>query len=81
MFETVFLSIIAAAPSIVAIAGVIAAACKLLKSFKELKEEVTKTKEFEDLKDQLFIAHNENRELKKKLNELLTAMDRIKREE
>lgn len=81
MIETVFLAVIAAAPALVSIAGVIAAVCKLLKSFKELKEEVTKTKEYEDLKNELRVAHAENREIKKKLNELLTAMDRVKREE
>lgn len=81
MIETVFLAVVAAAPALVSIAGVIAAVCKLLKSFKELKEEVTKTKEYEDLKNELRIAHAENREIKKKLNELLTARDRVKREE
>ena len=81
MIETVFLAVVAAAPALVSIAGVIAAVCKFLKSFKELKEEVTKTKEFEDLKNELRVAHAENREIKKKLNELLTAMDRVKREE
>lgn len=81
MIETVVLAVLAACPAVVSIAGIIVAVCKLLKAFKELKEEVTKTKEFEELKNQLFIAHAENREIKKKLNELLTAIDRIKREE
>ena len=81
MIETIILAIVAAAPSLVAIGSIIAAVCKLVKGFNELKSEVVKTKEYDEVKKELAVAHAENRELKKKLNELLTAIDRIKREE
>ena len=53
----------------------------LNKSFKEVKEEVIKTKEYESLKDELKLAHQENRELKKLINELLTKQDKVVRED
>ena len=90
-FDQIMAIIVAAAPSLTAIIGVIFAVIKGIKNtstttkeviskFEELKKEVINTKEFESMKDQLLIAHKENRELKKKLNELLTKIDRIQRE-
>ena len=81
MTETIFLAIVAAAPSLVADIGIITAVCKLVKSFTELKSEVISTKEYSELKKELKAAHQENVELKKKLNELLTAITKIKRED
>lgn len=81
MIETVILALIAAAPAITAIAGIVLAVTKLVKAFNELKAEVVNTKEFEELKIELKIAHEENRELKKKLNQLLTKIDHIKRKD
>ena len=80
MLETIILAIIAIAPSVVAIAGIFTAVSKFIKAITELKAEVTKTKEYDEVKAQLAIAHQENVELKKKLNELLTAIDKIKRD-
>ena len=80
MIETIFLAAVAATPAIVAIAGIIAAVCKLMKSFNELKGEVVNVKEYTDLKKELKEAHKENRELKKQLNEVLTALTRVKHE-
>ena len=77
MIETIFLAVVAAAPAIVAITGIIAAVCKLMKSFNELKGEVVNVKEYTDLKKELKEAHRENRELKKQLNEVLTAITRV----
>lgn len=77
MFETIFLAVVAAAPAIVAIIGIITAVCKLMKSFNELKGEVVNVKEYTDLKKELKEAHRENRELKKQLNEVLTALTRV----
>ena len=81
MIETVILALIAAAPAITAIAGIVIAVTKLVKAFNDLKAEVVNTKEFEELKEELKAAHQENRELKKKLNELLTKIDHIQRKE
>lgn len=92
MLEQIYTLIIAAAPSITAIIGIIFAVVKgirnnkttskdILDKFEELREEVFNTKEYSDLKDQLQIAHQENYALKKKLNELLTKIDHIYRNE
>ena len=92
MLEQIYTLIIAAAPSITAIIGIIFAVVKgiknnqttskdILDKFEELREEVFNTKEYSDLKDQLQIAHQENYALKKKINELLTKIDHIYRNE
>lgn len=82
--------IVAAAPSITAIIGIVFAIIKGIKSnkdtskavidkFEEVRQEIFNTKEYSELKDQLKIAHQENIQIKKKLNELLTKLDRIDR--
>ena len=82
--------VVAAAPSITAIIGIVAAVVKGIKSnkatsqdvidkFEEVRQEIFNTKEYEELKGQLAIAHKENYELKKKINELLTSIDKIQR--
>lgn len=89
-FEQIMTVIVASAPSLTAIIGVVVAVLKGIKSnkstnqelinkFETVKAEVIKTKEYEALKDQLLLVHRENVELKKKLNELLTKIDKIKR--
>lgn len=92
MVEQIYTLIIAAAPSITAIVGIVFAIVKGIKNnkttskdildrFEEMREEVMNTKEYSDLKAQLKLAHQENYELKKKLNELLTKIDHIHRNE
>ena len=44
---------------------------------EEVKQQVLDMKEYQSLKDQLQIVHQENIELRKKLNELLTAMTNV----
>lgn len=90
--EQIYALIVAAAPALTAIIGIIFAVVKGIKTskstskdvidkFEEVRQEVFNTKEYSELKDQLKIAHQENYELKKKLNELLTKIDRIQRKE
>lgn len=85
-----YLAILAAAPSLVSIIGIIISILKMLKAsyisnkqvidkFEEMRQEVFNTKEYNDLKDQLVIAHQENAELKKTINELLTKIDHVAR--
>lgn len=81
MIETITLALIAAAPAVTAITGIVFAVIKLVKAFNVLKEEVVNTKEFEELKAELKVAHQENRELKKLLKEYLTKCDHVKRKE
>lgn len=90
--ETIYAVIIAAAPALTAIIGIIFAVIKGIKTskttsadvidkFEEVRQEIFNTKEYSELKTQLMIAHQENYELKKKLNELLTKIDHIHRNE
>jgi tripartite-type tricarboxylate transporter receptor subunit TctC len=91
-FETIITLIVAAAPSLIAIISIISAMIKLIAAGKtnsdeviDKLEETTKavldTKEYETLKLELQMAHAENRAIKKQINELLTKIDRIVREE
>lgn len=92
MVETIFLAIIAAAPAFTAICSIIAAVVKLIKSNKkeikaivdelvELRSEVRKTEEYNELKAQIVEVYRENAILKQKLNELLTEIKRIRQED
>ena len=89
-FEQIMISIVAAAPSLTSIIGIIFAVLKGVKTskttsadvinkFEEVRQEIFNTKEYSELKNQLIIAYQENYELKKKLNELLTKIDHIQR--
>ena len=91
-FEQIMQIVVAAAPSLTAIIGIVAAAVKLIKTgkdtnqevinkFEEVRQEIFNTKEYSELKDQLLITQKENYELKKKLNELLTKIDKVQRED
>ena len=90
--EQILALVVAAAPSITAIIGIIFAVVKgiknnnttskdILDKFEEMREQVFDTKEYTELKEQLKIAYQENYELKKKINELLTKIDHIQRKE
>lgn len=88
MFEQIMSVVVAAAPAIAAIAGVIISVLKhkesnkvVVDKFEELRTEVANTKEFEQLKLELKLAHEENVKLKKQLNEFLMKLDKIYREE
>lgn len=91
MLELIISIIIAAAPALTSIFGIIAAVIKNKKNvdaslgnlsaeFEALRKQVFDTKEYEALKNQLLIAHQENCELKKYIKELLTKIDHIERE-
>ena len=92
MIEQILALDVAAAPSITAIIGIIFAVVKgiknnkttskdILDKFEEMREEVMNTKEYTELKEQLKIAYQENYVLKRKINELLTKIDHIQRNE
>ena len=88
MIENLIIWLLAAAPAITAILGIVAAAISIFKNnktnykaltdkFEELKQQVLDMKEYQYLKDQLQIVHQENIELRRKLNELLTTMTNV----
>ena len=73
--------LISLAPAIASVVGQIITFIKQKGELKPLINEIRSTKEYDELKDQLAIVHQENIELKKKLNELLTKIDHITRGE
>lgn len=88
----IYALIVAAAPAVTAIIGIIIAVVKSIKTnsqtatdvinkFEEVRQEIFNAKEYSELKGQLLLVHQENYELKKKLNELLTKIDHIQRNE
>lgn len=88
--EQIYAIIVAAAPALTAIIGIIFAVVKGIKTskttsqevidkFEEVRQEIFNTKEYTDLKNQLKLVQAENCELKKKLNLLLTKIDKIDR--
>lgn len=89
--DIVLAAIVAAAPALTAIIGIIAAIVKLIKNNKAtttdimnkvdaLEKSVLDMKEYETLKAQLRIMYDENVALKHQINELLTAIDKVARE-
>lgn len=90
--DMIVAALISVAPALTAILGVITTFIKMRKNnevsnkeivdkFELVRKEVMDTKQYEELKDQLLIAHQENRELKKQISELLTKIDHVAREE
>ena len=84
--EQIIALIVAAAPSLTAIIGCIITflknktTCKcVIDKFEDMREEVFNAKQYDDLKKQLAVSYQENISLKRKINELLTAIDKIQR--
>lgn len=70
--------IITYTPLLVALAGIITTFCKIMCVIKEMKTNTQK--DSEEYKAQISQLNNQNAELKRQLNELLTKIDRIGRE-
>ena len=81
MINLIMAGLISLAPAIASVTGQIITFIKQKGELKPLINEIRSTKEYDELKDQLAIVHQENIELKKKLNELLTKIDHITRGE
>lgn len=90
MFETIMTILIAVAPALTAIIGIVAGVIKLINyskhsnkevmnAFNDLKAEVVATKEYEELKAEYKVSLEHYNELLKKYNELLTKIDHIER--
>lgn len=73
--------IIAYTPLLVTIISTIVMVCKILKSFKDLKEEVKQSKEMQEIRDQVKIVIQENYKLKKQINQLIEKVDKVKMNE
>lgn len=92
MIETIATYIYAALPALTSIIGVVAACLKIKNNNKQtfnevlgqiesVRQQVEDTTEYTELKAQLLAMAEENTKLKQKINELLTKIDHIAREE
>lgn len=75
----VYIVAIASAPPILNLVSNVVAHRKNKKLMQGVRDEIAETKQFKELKNELKLAHQENRELKKQLNELLTKIDKVDR--
>lgn len=66
-------------PSVIAILTMVSVVLRTMKEFRDLKKQVTDMKSVEDLNIRVGRVIQENYDLKKQLNELLTKIDHIER--
>ena len=71
--------VIGICPSIIAILTALSVVIRVIKDFKDLKNQVTDMKSIDEIKLQITQLLHENYELKKTLNETLTKLDRVER--
>lgn len=84
--EQIYGIVVAAAPALTSIIGIVFAVVKGIKNNKTTSTDLINKfeevrKDNSELKSQLRLSYQENYELKKKLNEFLTKMDHIQRKE
>lgn len=81
MNEQIIEFIISILPSIIAVLTTVGVIFKTIREFKALKKEVTDMKSIEVLKSDLREVLQENRELKRQMNQTLSKIDHIHRGE
>lgn len=67
-------------PSFIAVLSTVGLIWKVIKNFKQLKDDVSSMTAMEDIRNQLKEVLQENAKLKKQLNETLTKIDKVHRE-
>lgn len=70
--------VLALGPAIAALAGVIAAICKLFKAFREFKEDLKNNAEIKELRAMYKQTMEDNAELRKQIRILTNKVDKIK---
>lgn len=71
--------VMALCPSIIAILTMLGVVLRVVKDFRELKNQVTDMKSMEELNTKVGRVIQENYDLKKQINQLLTKIDHIER--
>lgn len=84
-FTAIETLILAYAPGLITIIGIITAFCKLAKIINQIRldnkiSNAEKNAELKSLKDDLKIVIQENYELKKRLNECMSKIDHVRRD-
>ena len=75
----IYIASIASLPPVINLISNMVAHRQNKKLMKGVRDEIVSTKQFSELKAELKLAHQENREPKKQLSELLTKTDRVDR--
>ena len=79
MSEQITQIILTIAPSVITILTMVGVIAKVISNFKSLKKDVVDMKCYDDQKAQMKLILEDNRALKKQINELLTKIDHIER--
>lgn len=73
--------VISAIPSVIAVISTVGLILKVVKDFKNLRNDVANMTSMQELRDELKMVLEENRALKKQLNKTMTSIDHIRRED
>ena len=84
-FTAIETLIMAYAPLVVTLIGIVCAFCKMIKNIKQIKTDnllsnIEKKVQIEELKNDMKIVLQENYELKKALKEVLSKIDNVRRD-
>ena len=84
-FTAIETLIMAYAPLVVAIIGIVCAFCKMIKNIKQIRTDnsisnAEKNAQIQELKNDMKIVLQENYELKKALKEVLSKFDNVRRD-
>ena len=84
-FTAIETLIMAYAPLVVAIIGIVCAFCKMIKNIKQIRADnsisnAEKNAQIQELKNDMKIVLQENYELKKALKEVLSKFDNVRRD-
>lgn len=72
--------VIAILPSVIAVLTTVGVVINVIKQFKQLKKDVAEMTAMEEIRTQLRQVVEENYSLKKKLNETMSMIDKVRRE-
>ena len=84
-FTAIETLIMAYSPLVATLVGIICAFCKMIKNIKQIRTDnmlsnVEKNAQIQELKNDMKIVLQENYELKKALNEVLSKIDHVRRD-
>ena len=84
-FTTIETLIMAYAPLIATLGGIICAFCKMIKNIKQIRKDnilsnVEKNAQIQELKNDMRVVLQENYELKKALKDVLSKIDHVRRD-
>lgn len=79
--ETIVSWIVAILPSVIAVLTTVGVVIEVIKKFKKLRDDVANMTAMKEIREELKQVVQENYALKKKLNETMTLIDKVHRNE